>query len=287
MSVNDDTMVTPIIEITTPTMAVTSGRPPHEEGAEGQHEHDQGHDHADGLAVDRGGLRIDRAAELDLHARVLGVRGGGREAVDGGRFDLSGGGGAVGDGRQGDLLVGGDRSGGEGIGDGDHLREPPQVLQRRLDARLAGGDRDIATLVGEDHLGGHPGRGGEFLLQHRDGLLGLGAGDGDRIGGLAAARARDDHGGDHHRHPGGHGRPAVPEAPAGQSVEVSGHGLSQELRCGGARTRDAIGSIYAKDSSFAVHGKFALWTMVLAWEHLRQRRRRHHCANAPRLGAAS
>ena len=192
-------------------------------GAEGDREHEEGDQQAEGIRVLRRGLVDDAAAEGDGHtlgACRLGCRSEVplRPGADSARRDLEGHRGVA------DATVLRDRRAAVGVGDEQHLRPSPGLGERCLDGHLDGGVvQGRAGRGGEDHLRSGARGGGEALLQQVHRLLRLGT----RNRELRRLRLRDDDrdGGhcDQDHQPGEQGRPAMSKGTPTDLCQQSRH----------------------------------------------------------------
>ena len=190
--------------------------------AEGEQQDDDGDGQPDELGRCRLGHfvgRHDAAAELDLEARGLDRLDFGDELLVGGlgdglRVDL------VLDGDEGDGAVVGDGAGRDRVGGSQHLGEGAEVGADL--GQLVGVERRSVN-GGDDHADGVAGLGGEALLEEVDRLLGLGAGDGELGGRLAAGRLGDDAEQDEPDEPAGQHPAAIANAEVSESVEQCCH----------------------------------------------------------------
>ena len=196
------------------------GEPGADHGAEGQHEDDQGRDHADQLAVPLhggGGVLRDLAAQLDLEAEGAGAGDGLLEGLEVAHQVRVGDGDVVPDRDQRGVAVSRQLWG----LDGEDVRHPGELARERLEGD--GVDRGAGAVVDHDLGGGEAGL-GEVGAQLLDAGLGRCVGDVVVIAGLAAEGHRETDGGDGDGHPGADRAPRVRRGAVAEAVEEAGHG---------------------------------------------------------------
>ncbi len=182
-------------------------------GAEPDQQHEKGDQDADGVGI---GLRTGLGylpAEIDIDPRRL------RRATGGEKCGLGLGGHVgyrhgIGNHGVGDPAVLGHRSRLVGVGDSDNLGQFAEFGQGRLHRLVVGGIGErLRRRHREDHLGLGAAGSRELLVEKVEGLLGLGAGDGDGVaGGLLDVDRHHSHHRDY-EHPSGDHIPTAPEAP--------------------------------------------------------------------------
>ncbi len=211
--------------------------PGRDQRPQGDHQDQPGHDQADHLAaVDLGHLVVGVAAEGHRDTGRAGRVGRRPDRVAllvGDVAELA----VEGDQAERDRAVRGDRAGGVRVGDARDTRDGGDPGDRLADGPGVLGARDAAGRVAaEDHLGRAVALGREGVLDPVQGGLGLGPGDLELLGGLAAegrgaAADRDQQG-----EPDGEDGSPPAEAEAAQAVQVRGHACTFDrvVRAGGS-----------------------------------------------------